>query len=49
MKKFRCWYLNKNVGWVVFEKEFNNKQEAINYCESKTDYKNSIIVEEVEA
>lgn len=28
MKKFKCLYLNKNVGWVVFEKEFNNKQEA---------------------
>lgn len=46
MKKFKCWYLNNNVGWIYFEKEFNNEQEAINYCESKTDHKGSSIVEE---
>ena len=47
MKKYMCWYLVKRIGWVVFEKEFGNEEEALKYCESKTDFKGSSIVEEL--
>ena len=46
MKLFRCWYLTKTIGWLYFEKEFNSKEDAIAYCESKTEFKGSSIVEE---
>lgn len=48
MKKlFKCWYLKDGIGWIVFEKLFTSMAEARRYCEKKTDYKGSSIVEEV--
>ena len=48
MKKFKCWYLNKTVGWVYFEKEFETEGQALKYCEEKTTFKGSSIVEEIQ-
>lgn len=47
MKKFKCWYLAERIGWISFEKEFKNEEEALAYCESKTNFIGSSIVEEV--
>lgn len=47
MKNFRCWYLKERIGWLCFEMQFESKQKAIDYCEMKTDYKGSSIVEEI--
>ena len=46
MKLFKCWYLVEKIGWLYFEKEFNSKEDALAYCESKTEFKGSSIVEE---
>jgi hypothetical protein len=46
MKKYKCWYLTW-LGWISFEMEFKSKKDAIKYCESKTDFKGSSIVEGV--
>lgn len=46
--KFKCWYLSKKVGWVIFEKDFSSEAEATEYCEAKTDFKGSSIVEMIE-
>lgn len=48
MKKFRCWYIAKRYGWIFFEKEFVSKKAALEYCESRTDFPGSSIVEEAE-
>lgn len=48
MKLFRCWYLTHKIGWLCFEKAFKNQKEATEYCETKTDFKGSAIVEQIE-
>ena len=47
MKKFRCWILKMNYGWVVFEKEFKDEKEALEYCNARDDFGSGAIVEEV--
>lgn len=46
MKVFKCWILT-DYGWNVFTDSFDNEKQAYEYCESKTKYKGTSIVEEL--
>ncbi len=48
MKKFRCEFFTLAVGWIAFIGDFKNKKEAIDYCKSKTEFSDTVTVEEVE-
>ena len=46
MKKFNCWYLVEK-GWLCFEMQFESEKQALEYCETKADFKGTSIVEEI--